>query len=573
MSLTTHRTLAAAIAVATFAVVTQAQVTVRGVPTLRWATSDGSIGFQNATVEDFEDTTLAPGLSIFWSASGGTVGPVTTLPRVFNPNTDDPFGTAFNNGQWDGTHALISAPGNQSYSYSAAQNWGDVELRFDPPVTAVGFSMQQADAEVTLVVNGTPAGGLSALSGLSFNGGRTGYIVVTASGGGTISTLKLDNSGGDGFVIDHLLYTTQTAPVVSVTGFNATVWPRKDGEVGITPVQTEDFEDVNLVPGLQVGWESMAGATPLSSTLPQTFDPLTQDPFGNVFESSVWDGTRSVINTRDNASHQYVGTFEWGDIVFAFNPPRQSVGFSIEQAEGEARLVVNGRDVGGLLNLAGLATAEGRQGYVRIDTPCGGTPISQIRLNNARYFASVADGWGIDHLTFGTPIGFVVPPNGAAICHGTSAAFSVQAGGVGPFSYQWQIETSPDNWTTLGNDPGPLPGGGSAYATPINSPSVHIGLLGRSDLLRVRCVASNSCGSAASSPVHLFTNPADCGAAGGLPGSDGQYDNNDFIAFINYFFAQNPHADMGRAGGLFGDDGRYDNNDFIAFINQFFAGC
>jgi hypothetical protein len=67
--------------------------------------------------------------------------------------------------------------------------------------------------------------------------------------------------------------------------------------------------------------------------------------------------------------------------------------------------------------------------------------------------------------------------------------------------------------------------------------------------------------------------PADIGVAGGLNGSDGELDNNDFIAFINYFFASNPLADRGVAGGLPGTDGLYDNNDFIVFINQFFAGC
>jgi hypothetical protein len=67
--------------------------------------------------------------------------------------------------------------------------------------------------------------------------------------------------------------------------------------------------------------------------------------------------------------------------------------------------------------------------------------------------------------------------------------------------------------------------------------------------------------------------PADIGRTGGLTGSDGQLDNNDFIAFINYFFASNPLADRGIAGGLPGHDGQFDNNDFIVFINQFFAGC
>ena len=67
--------------------------------------------------------------------------------------------------------------------------------------------------------------------------------------------------------------------------------------------------------------------------------------------------------------------------------------------------------------------------------------------------------------------------------------------------------------------------------------------------------------------------PADVGTAGGEPGSDMLLDNNDFIAFINYFFAQDPIADMGVAGGEAGSDGLFDNNDFIAFITHFFAGC
>jgi len=65
----------------------------------------------------------------------------------------------------------------------------------------------------------------------------------------------------------------------------------------------------------------------------------------------------------------------------------------------------------------------------------------------------------------------------------------------------------------------------------------------------------------------------DVGQAGGLPDFDGQLDNNDFIAFINFFFDENSIADMGIAGGLPGSDGQFDNNDFIAFINEFFNGC
>jgi hypothetical protein len=69
------------------------------------------------------------------------------------------------------------------------------------------------------------------------------------------------------------------------------------------------------------------------------------------------------------------------------------------------------------------------------------------------------------------------------------------------------------------------------------------------------------------------TCPADVGIQGGGPGQDGLLDNNDFIAFINYFFAQSPAADIGIQGGLTGADGLWDNNDFVVYINQFFGGC
>ena len=67
--------------------------------------------------------------------------------------------------------------------------------------------------------------------------------------------------------------------------------------------------------------------------------------------------------------------------------------------------------------------------------------------------------------------------------------------------------------------------------------------------------------------------PGDIGGVGGFPGSDGQRDNNDFIAFIDLFFALDPRADVGRVGGFQGSDGLFDNNDFVAFIDMFFSVC
>jgi hypothetical protein len=66
---------------------------------------------------------------------------------------------------------------------------------------------------------------------------------------------------------------------------------------------------------------------------------------------------------------------------------------------------------------------------------------------------------------------------------------------------------------------------------------------------------------------------ADLGKQGGLRGPDGQLDNNDFIVFIDAFFANDAAADVGKQGGIVGPDGLWDNNDFVVFIDLFFAGC
>jgi len=67
--------------------------------------------------------------------------------------------------------------------------------------------------------------------------------------------------------------------------------------------------------------------------------------------------------------------------------------------------------------------------------------------------------------------------------------------------------------------------------------------------------------------------PADLGSTGGVHQPDGALDNNDFIAFIDYFFEGDPIADMGSQGGIAPGDGLFNNNDFIVFIDRFFAGC
>ncbi|MBY0307562.1 MAG: hypothetical protein K2Q09_02365, partial [Phycisphaerales bacterium] len=75
---------------------------------------------------------------------------------------------------------------------------------------------------------------------------------------------------------------------------------------------------------------------------------------------------------------------------------------------------------------------------------------------------------------------------------------------------------------------------------------------------------------------NTICSPADVGTAGGVAGHDRLLNNNDFIAFITLFFANDPQADLGTSGGVAGSDNAWNNNDFIAFISYFFndqAAC
>lgn len=393
-------------------------ITVSGSQPIRWGLTGGAIGFGDGTLEDFEDAALAPGLQVEWNSANGNFGPSSTLPNLFNPVTNDPFGNAFASGVWDGSRCLISARENRTYSYFDSANWGDVVFHFNPPVRAVGFSIQQMDLDCRLVINGTDVGGLAARAGLSPSGGRSGYILIQADGTDTISSIKLDNSGGDGFTIDHLKFSTISSPRFNVAGFGPHLWGSPDSVLGLSAFGIEDFEDTTLIPGLSIRWESFAGTVGPTSTLPNTFNPVTDDSFGNAFDDGVWDGTSCVINTRNNQSHAYTGTGEWGDIVFLFNPPQSSVGFSLQQADSDGRLVVNGRDVGSILGRTGLPLNGGnRQGYVRIDGLCPDTRIFEIRFNNHR-FAIGGDGYAFDHLAFNRCIADIDDGTGSGNCDG-----------------------------------------------------------------------------------------------------------------------------------------------------------
>lgn len=415
----THTRLFAVAALAAGLVAsTHAAITVSGSQPIRWGLTGGAIGFADGTVEDFEDATLAPGLQVEWLSPAGNFGPTSTLPNLFNATVADPFGNAFVGGNWDGTHACISAHENRTYNYFDGSNWGDVVFHFNPPVRAVGFSLHQMEGDTRIVINGTDRGSVSSLAALSPGSARIGYVLIQCEANDTISSVKLDNIGGDGFTVDHLKFSTATSPRFNVDGFGPQLWGSPDSVLGLSSFAIEDFEDTTLIPGLSIEWQTFAGNVGPTSTLPNTFNPVTDDNFGNAFDQGVWDGTRCVINTRDNQSHAYTGTGEWGDIIFHFNPPQSSIGFSLHQADADGRLVVNGRDVGSILGRTGLPLNGGnRQGYVRIDGLCPDTRIFEIRFNNNRS-AIGGDGYAFDHLSFNRCIADIDDGSGSGDCDG-----------------------------------------------------------------------------------------------------------------------------------------------------------
>lgn len=206
----------------------------------QWGAGDATLGVTGYTIENFEDTALATGLTISrLNGAVGNFGPSSVLPAnsVFDPLTDnDTLGgtppssiQAFRQGVWDGSHVLINHPGPAYYHwYGDSGNWKDLQFDFQGGATSVGFSLQQMDLHNNrLLINGNvvvvadllgllPAEseGQAANEGpFTFNS-RSGYLRIDASGGDLIHSITLDNDSGDGFAVDHLAFrAAPTSPV------------------------------------------------------------------------------------------------------------------------------------------------------------------------------------------------------------------------------------------------------------------------------------------------------------------------------------------------------------------------
>ncbi|GEM_PF-1458498 len=204
----------------------------------QWGASDSTLGVAGYTIEDFENTALAAGLTISrLNGANGNFAPTSVLPvgSVFDPSTDndtnvgDPSQSlqVLRRGVWDGGHVLINNPGPAFYHwYLDSGNWKDLQFDFQGGSTSVGFSLQQMElTNNRLLINGTVfVSDLLALLGaetelqngtegpFAFNS-RNGYIRIDATGVDLIQSITLDNDSGDGFAVDHLAFLPVPAAV------------------------------------------------------------------------------------------------------------------------------------------------------------------------------------------------------------------------------------------------------------------------------------------------------------------------------------------------------------------------
>ncbi len=157
-----------------------------------------------------------------------------------------------------------------------------------------------------------------------------------------------------------------------------------------------------------------------------------------------------------------------------------------------------------------------------------------------------------------------VQPAPAAACPTGAAAFGVTMNGAGPFTYAWQLRTAPGVWQTLGNDPGPLScgGGAFAYAAPVNSPTVAIGIRPCAGVVsyQIRAVVSGAtCGSTTSEEATYTVCRADFNCSDGLG-------VQDIFDYLNTWLSGSLLADFDGVNGL-------QQEDVFVFLNAWFTGC
>jgi len=183
----------------------------------------------------------------------------------------------------------------------------------------------------------------------------------------------------------------------TVTVVPASSWGAPDAELGLDGAVVEDFEDLDLAPGLlvELGTIQDTFAGDLLDALPATFDPAVDDLYGDAFVIGVWDGVNVFFNTPGNATVDY-GFTEFRRVQLHVPGGTAWFGLSLQQLTGNEGLIVNGRSLGRVAGL-GLAPTSGRNGYLIVSSDDPAEPILSVAVGGG------GDAFVIDHVAFASP--------------------------------------------------------------------------------------------------------------------------------------------------------------------------
>jgi hypothetical protein len=189
-----------------------------------------NVGITGYTIEDFEDKTLIPGLSITYSG-GVSTSTITSLPDLSNQVSQS----------WDGQHTLFNIPSNQlsnSVFCPSTECAKLTTLNFSNSIISVGIGLSgfqslnpppsAPDNPITdhrLLINGIPfSQTIEQLAGVNWksaNFQRNAYLRIDALQGESISSIGFENitavpSTEDVLEFDHLAIKSVAQPPKSV---------------------------------------------------------------------------------------------------------------------------------------------------------------------------------------------------------------------------------------------------------------------------------------------------------------------------------------------------------------------
>ena len=169
--------------------------------------SDAIAGITGFQIEDFEDTTLIPGLSVEWASPN--LGPVNILPDVVS------IGDAsyLVNDAWDGISFLTN-------SRQGFVSLSDItSLKFSNSLTSVGIGVSNLNFNANLLVNGSFFRSFSSFnpSPILGTGIKSIYLRIDAEAGETINSIGIAaGSGADFIVFDRLAIKSAAQPPQTV---------------------------------------------------------------------------------------------------------------------------------------------------------------------------------------------------------------------------------------------------------------------------------------------------------------------------------------------------------------------